>query len=235
MNLADRIKRYESVSHYGLTARTPVMIRVDGRAFHSFTKGMARPFDNCLMDAMTHAAFSVANDMQGFKAAYIQSDEATFCITDYDKLDTQGWFDYDLQKIVSISAALMTTHFSRYIVSKKTSVFDSRAFNIPSSDVVNAFVWRARDWGRNSLQMYCRSHFSHKQLHGKCRADMHEMLHGIGRNWATDLKPREKNGTFLRITEDGIISNSTIEPTYADINNSIGDLFAYPDTENAPK
>lgn len=229
MNLAGRIKRYESVSHYGLTARTPVMIRVDGRAFHSYTKGMHRPFDSDLMTAMVYAAKRVAEDMQGFKAAYIQSDEVSFCITDYDKLDTQGWFDYDLQKIVSISAALMTAHFNEMSISKRLATFDSRAFNIPASDVVNAFVWRAKDWERNSLQMYSRANFSHKQLHGKGRSDMHEMLHCIGKNWATDLTPKEKNGTFLRNTENGIEANCTIEPSFCDINNSIGDLFVYPE------
>ena len=112
MNLGDRIKRYESVSHGVATARTPVLLRVDGRAFHTYTKGMERPFDSKLTDAMVAAAKTVAADMQGFKLAYIQSDEATFCITDYDSIETQGWFDYDLSKIVSISASLMSVSYT---------------------------------------------------------------------------------------------------------------------------
>ena len=227
MNLGDRIKRYESVTHNVATARTPVLLRVDGRAFHTYTKGMERPFDSKLTDAMVAAAKTVAEDMQGFKLAYIQSDEATFCITDYDSIETQGWFDYDLSKIVSISASLMSVAFNNYIDNGKMAVFDSRAFNVPASDVANAFLWRAKDWERNSLQMYCRAHFSHKQLHGKKRADMHEMLHGKGLNWATDLEPRERNGTFLLNTGDGIKLKSDILPSYDAISELLGDSLSY--------
>jgi len=229
MRLGDRIKRYESVSHYGLTIRTPAMIRVDGRAFHTFTKGLDKPFDKELMQAMVQSAMDVASDMQGFKVAYIQSDEATFCITDYDDLNTQGWFDYDISKIVSISAALMSVSFMRnfsYKV-KDRPVFDSRVFNVPVNDVVNAFLWRAKDWERNSLQMYSRSFFSHKELHGKNREAMHEMLHQIGKNWATDTTDQERNGSFLISTDNGIIQDCSIQPKYEDIKNAIGDLFDY--------
>lgn len=227
MKLGDRIKRYEAVTHHTATARTPLMIRVDGRAFHTFTRGMDRPFDESLIGSMVGAAKCVAEDMQGFKAAYIQSDEATFCVTDYDNIETQGWFDYDLSKIISISSALMTANFIRLLGTDKMPVFDSRAFSIPQNDVVNAFVWRAKDWERNSLQMYSRAHFSHKELQGKNRADMHEMLHKMGKNWTTDLPDRQRNGTFLVATPDGIHERCDILPSYDSINNTIGPLFEY--------
>jgi tRNA(His) guanylyltransferase len=131
MKLGDRIKRYEAVSHYTATGRTPLMIRVDGRAFHTFTRSMDRPFDQNLIDAMVNAARDVAAEMQGFKAAYIQSDEVTFCVTDYDRIESQGWFDYDLMKVVSISAALMAVRFIRHLGTAKTPVFDGRAFSVP--------------------------------------------------------------------------------------------------------
>ncbi len=228
MRLGDRIKRYEAVSHYTATGRTPLMVRVDGRAFHTFTRGMDRPFDQKLTDAMVNAARDVAAEMQGFKAAYIQSDEATFCITDYDRIESQGWFDYDLMKVVSISAALMTTHFTRHLGTEKTPVFDSRAFSVPANDVVNAFVWRAKDWERNSLQMYARAHFSHKQLHGKNRQAMHDMLHDIGKNWTTNLTLQQKNGTFLIQDEDGIAERHDILPSYESINAAVGTLLEVP-------
>ena len=80
--------------------------------------------------------------------------------------------------------------------------FDSRAFNIPKEEVCNYFVWRQQDWVRNSIQMLAQHHFSHKQLHGKNQADMHEMLHEVGVNWA-DLLPILKNGrTFIKGDED---------------------------------
>ena len=227
MKLGDRIKRYESVTHGVATARTPVLIRVDGRAFHTYTRGMERPFDKKLTDSMVSAARYVAEDMQGFKLAYIQSDEVTFCITDYDSNETQGWFDYDLSKIISISASMMSVAFNAEINNGKLAVFDSRAFNVPQGDVANAFLWRAKDWERNSLQMYCRAHFSHKELHSKRRPDMHEMLHRKGLNWATDLLPRERNGTFLVNTDDGIIENNETLPTYESIRELISDRLDY--------
>jgi tRNA(His) 5'-end guanylyltransferase len=225
MNLGDRIKRYEKAFHHTALRRTPVMIRVDGRAFHTFTKHLEKPFDGKLIGAMCNAATEVAKEMQGFKAAYVQSDEATFCITDYDDIETQGWFDYDLSKMVSLSAALMSVHFLKNFETERTPVFDSRAFNVPPTDVVNAFLWRALDWERNSIQMYSRAFFSHKELMHKRRPDMHEMLHGVGKNWATDISDQERNGTFLISTEEGIKTRTDIRPTYEAINAEIGGMF----------
>lgn len=230
-SLGDRIKRYENVYRATATPRMPLMVRVDGRAFHTFTRGLSKPFDPGLMSAMVSAAVEVAKDMQGFKAAYIQSDEATFCITDYDSLETSGWFDYNTSKIVSISAALMTANFNRFFYSDHLAVFDSRAFSIPKEDVVNAFLWRAMDWKRNSIQMYARAFFSHKQMHGKAQSDIHEMLHGIGKNWATDLSDQEKNGTFIMAGENGLNQRFDILPSFGCINDAVGDLFNVPGDE----
>ncbi|ATN88932.1 hypothetical protein SEA_SCHATZIE_121 [Mycobacterium phage Schatzie] len=201
-SLGDRIKRYEAAYNHRLTPRSPLIIRVDGRAFHTYTRGLRRPFDGDLMAVMVMAAQCTAAEMQGFKLGFVQSDEATFLLTDYDDLDTQGWFGYELNKVVSLSASLFTAHFNHLAADRfgsridRLASFDSRAFNVPAEDVPNVFIWRQRDWERNSLQMLARSHFSHKELHGKGRREMHDMLHGIGTNWA-DLSSREKNGTFI--------------------------------------
>jgi tRNA(His) guanylyltransferase len=199
--LADRIKRYEEASKFRLQPRQPLFIRVDGRAFHTYTKGMDRPFDHDFMSAMVYAATEVARDMMGFKLAYVQSDEATFMLGDYDTYTTQGWFDYELAKVVSISASLMTAHFNNHATardhSSEVAIFDSRAFTVPESDAPNVFIWRQQDWERNSLTMLAQAHFSHKQLHGKKSQDMHDMLHEIGVNWAHDLVDQAKNGTFI--------------------------------------
>ena len=222
MKLAERIKKYEKTFCHSALKRMPLIIRVDGRAFHTFTRYLHKPFDHDLMDAMTNAAEYVAKDMQGFKVAYIQSDEVTFCLTDYDTLETEGWFDYELPKVISISAAMMSVSFNNYYPTGIMPVFDSRAFTVPKEEVCNVLVWRAKDWERNSLQMYSRTFFSHKELHGKKRDDMHEMLHGVGKNWATDLTDRERNGTFLLNTEGGIVKRCDILPTYDSINNATG-------------
>lgn len=223
MKLGDRIKTYERTSRKYLMQNTPVMIRVDGKAFHTFTKNFDYPFDNTLMHAMDSSALNVMQQMQGCKAAYIQSDEATFLLTDYDNHDTQGWFDYNHSKMVSISASYMTAFFNdslrRFGYNLPSAVFDSRAFNIPREDVANAFLWRAKDWQRNSLQMFTRKFFSHKELHGKNTEAMHEMLNRIGQNWA-NLPNRIKNGCF-------IINNRVhhnIKPTYIDISSALNGI-----------
>jgi tRNA(His) 5'-end guanylyltransferase len=243
-SLGDRIKSYEKVSSPSLLKKVPVMIRVDGRAFHTFTKNCEKPFDKRLMYAMNFAAIDVAKEMQGFKVGYIQSDEVSFILTDYDNLETEGWFDYDLSKIVSISASLMSVYFCRYWEIKefevptyeknktyfrfsKLPIFDSRAFNVPIHDVVNALLWRAKDWERNSIQMYARAFFSHKQLINKSCSDMHEMLHSIGKNWATDLSDQEKNRTFIISRDRGIEAVTNILPNYESINSFVGNIFEY--------
>lgn len=199
-SLGDRIKNYESSFNQKLPANSPVIIRVDGKAFHTFTRGFEKPFDSTLISAMIYATKRTAQNMDGFKLAYTQSDEASFMITDYDTVNTNGWFGYSLNKIVSVTASLFTGHFNDYLSNypdKTDSIafFDARAFIVPRDDWQNVFIWRQRDWERNSLQMLARAHFSHKQLHKKNSSDIHDMLHSVGVNWA-NLSPHLKNGTF---------------------------------------
>ena len=226
MSLGDRIKDYERVTRHYATKRTPLIVRVDGRAFHTFTREMARPFDDVFMQAMVRSALDVAVGMQGFKAAYVQSDEATFLLTDYDSIGAQGWFDYNLSKVISISAASMSVYFMRHFNGTEApAVFDSRAFNVPANDVVNSFLWRAQDWERNSLQMYARSMFSHKELHMKNRADIHEMLHTKGCNWATDITDQQRNGTFITLTDEGYCERHDVNPTFGDLDALLHDYL----------
>lgn len=198
------MKRYERSYSGQLTPRSNVIVRVDGKAFHTFTKGCQKPFDEGIMQAMDLALVATAEEMQGFKLGYTQSDEATFLISDFENIDTQGWFDYDLNKIVSISASLFTAYFNLFYGRTRRfdqrghtpAFFDSRAFVVPEGDAPNIFVWRQQDWERNSVQMLARAHFSHRQCHGKKIPDLHEMLHEISVNWTKDCTPRERNGSF---------------------------------------
>lgn len=206
--LGDRIKRYELASQPQLLPRCPVIVRVDGKAFHTWTKPFAKPFDNSIVDAMVGAAFETGHQMQGFKLGYVQSDEATFLLTDYEQLSTQPWFGYELNKVVSVSASMFTAQFNRSFQSLNLPLayFDSRAFNVPEDDVANVFVWRQKDWRRNSIQMLARSRFSHRDLLGKNTAEMHAMLDGTSVFWS-DLPDQLKYGTFVlpdgsRITEE---------------------------------
>lgn len=218
-SLGDRMKRYENVYRYKLTPKSPLIIRLDGKAFHTYTKGRSKPFDEPLMFSMIKSAVYVAKHLQGFKAAYVQSDEASFLITDYDKLESEGWFGYELNKIVSITAAMMTAKFVTTDLQglKKCPVFDSRCFTIPKEDISNYFLWRAKDWGRNSIQMLAQVHFSAKELHKKKTPDLHEMLHTKGINW-NDESDQIKNGTF--ISKDLLVRHDIL-PNFTSINDFI--------------
>jgi len=227
-DLGNRMKTYENVTRFHLTRRTPVIIRVDGKAFHTLLKSAEKPFDNSFITCMIDAVQILSEEIQGFKLAYVQSDEASFLLTDYDEIDTQGWFDYNLAKMISISAATMSSAFDSMVHLQRHTltiyewgIFDSRAFNIPKEEVANYFLWRAKDWQRNSLSMYARSFFSHKELMNKSRADVHEMLHSIGKNWCTDLDDRLKNGSWL-IKDQGW--RFDILPSYPEVSKVIDPL-----------
>lgn len=205
--IGDRMKsNYESRDTHYLTRRTPVIIRLDGKAFHTLTRHCEKPFDWIFASVMNNTTSELCRQIQGCKFAYIQSDEISLLLTDYDRLSTQAWFDYNISKMTSVSAGIASTvftnDFKHVFAFDGYAVFDSRAFNIPKEEVANYFVWRQLDWTRNSIQMLSQSHFSHKQLHGKNQSDMHEMLFGIGVNWA-DLKPEWKNGRILQRNECG--------------------------------
>lgn len=194
-SLGDRIKNnYEDRYRLKLTRRTPVIIRLDGKAFHTLTKKCDKPYDKKFAASMDIAAMRLFENVQGCKAAYCQSDEISLLITDFDRLATSAWFDYNIQKMASIAASMASVCFTGTF--GRIGLFDARAFNIPTSDVCNYFVWRQQDWTRNSIQMMAQAVFSVKQLHNKKIPDIHEMLHSRGLNWAK-LNPRWKNGTFI--------------------------------------
>jgi tRNA(His) 5'-end guanylyltransferase len=210
-NLGDRIKKYESSSKSTLLPRGYIVLRVDGKAFHTFTKNMEKPFDKKLTESMIRAGERVSKEMMGFKLGYHQSDEFTFAITDTDSFESQLWFDGEVQKLCSVTASMFGAYFNKEMEGTE-AIFDCRAFNVPIDDVPNVFIWRQRDWEKNSIQMLSRSLYSTKDLHLKNTSDMHEMLYKKGINWSL-LEDVYKNGTF--ITKDNTrIQNKLI---YSDI------------------
>ena len=199
-SLGDRMKHnYEDRYRIYLTRRTPVIIRVDGKAFHSFTKGLNRPYDMVMKKSMWATANALCENIMGCQLAYIQSDEISLLLIDYKKLTTEAWFDYNLQKICSVSASMATRAFNRWFrycveetVSRGNSEeekyyklcygkfdkaeFDARAFNIPENEVCNYFIWRQQDATRNSIEMLGRCYFSAKELHGVSCNKIQDML-----------------------------------------------------------
>lgn len=207
--LGSRMKaNYEDRYRLYLTRRTPVIIRLDGKAFHTFTRGYEKPFSAPLRDAMMLTAMALCGQIQGAKCAYVQSDEISILLTDFDRLETEAWFDYNVQKMVSISAAMASVYFSMHL--NDAACFDSRAFNVPEAEVCNYFVWRQKDWIRNSVSMLAQAHFSHRELQGKNQQAMLGMLNEKGVQWEA-LTPGLKNGTFVVKRLDGLwISHNSV-------------------------
>ncbi len=132
-DLGNRMKEnYENRSKTYLTRRMPVIIRLDGKAFHTFTKGLKKPFDELLIATIQQTARYLCENIQGCKIAYTQSDEITLLLTDYDKLNTNAWFDYSVQKMCSISASMATLAFNNLfseIVNERYNILTSVPFD----------------------------------------------------------------------------------------------------------
>ena len=112
--LGDRMKNnYENITRYYLTRRMPVIIRVDGRSFHTFTKGFKKPFDDVLVKTMQDTMKYLCENVQGCVLGYTQSDEISLVLTDYAELTTDAWFGNNLQKMCSVSASMATLTFNK--------------------------------------------------------------------------------------------------------------------------
>jgi tRNA(His) 5'-end guanylyltransferase len=199
-SLGDRMKSYEDAYRISLPIRMPLIIRIDGKAFHSYTKGCQRPVDNNLLNCMNETAAYLCKNIQNVQLAYVQSDEISLLLVNYKELDSQSWFDNNLQKIVSISSALASSYFtsiSDKIFGKiKLAQFDARAFVLPKEDVCNYFLWRQQDATRNSVQMLARSLYSHKECDNKNNSELQELCWQKGINW-NDCPAFQKRGRCL--------------------------------------
>lgn len=217
--LGTRMKTfYEEIPKTKLMRRTPVAIRIDGRAFHTFTRGLKKPFDDILIQSMEETMLYLCKNIQGCVLGYHQSDEITLILTDYKKLNSDAWFDYEVQKLCSIAASMATLafnhafeklvlkHFSwndynNYEIAlhealNKGAMFDARCFNIPREEVTNLIYWRQLDAMRNSVQMVGQANFSHKQLDKKNQETIKKMLKDEkGIDWERDFATCYKRGT----------------------------------------
>lgn len=201
MTIGDRMKEYyENRTRYSLPRRTYSIIRIDGKAFHSYTKGLESPFDMQLIADMDETACYLCKEIQGSKFAFVQSDEISILLTDFDKIGTHAWFDGNIQKTVSVSASLATAKFNE-LRPGKIALFDSRVFTIPSPiEVYNYFVWRQQDTVRNSISSVAQSLYSTKQLFGVNTDQMQEMCFEKGVNW-NDFDGKLKRGRLIVKTE----------------------------------
>lgn len=224
--LGTRIKEhYENRTRYMLPRRTYTILRLDGKSFHTYTRGLKKPFDKDLFEDIDAAIVEMLSEIQGAVFAYTQSDEISVLLTDFATPQTDAWFDGNLQKMCSVAASIMTAEFNKkrllrtarfidnicdeknivnVIDTETMAYFDCRTFTIPDRvEVMNYFRWRQQDCIRNSVSMVAQANFSHKELHGKSQSDMHEMLHQKGVNWATDFTDGENGRLIIKETYDG--------------------------------
>ncbi len=220
--LSIRMKEfYENRTRILLPRRTYTIIRIDGKAFHTYTRGLKRPFDEGLIQDMDETANYLCKNIQGAKFGFVQSDEISILVTDFDDIKTDAWFDGNIQKIVSVSSSMATSKFNqlrlkrmfekynpigeemdieeaiKIITNTKIAEFDARTFTIPSKvEVENYFIWRMQDTVRNSISSVAQSLFSHKELNNKSTNQMQEMIFQKGQNW-NDYPAKYKRGRFI--------------------------------------
>jgi len=224
---------YEDRTRFKLTRRTNTIIRVDGKAFHTYTRGLIRPFDIGLMEDMNKTTEYLCKNIQGAKFGFVQSDEISILLTDYEDITTDAWFDGNLQKIASVVASMATAKFNQLRMQRATSLFfshidkkcltvdeiqnfklamfDARVFQIPHQDeVINYFIARQQDATRNSISSVAQSLYSHKELDGKKTDEMQEMIFQKGINW-NDYTPREKRGALIRKVEKKFVRKESLK------------------------
>ena len=223
--LGDRMKgAYENKYRLYLPERIPVIIRLDGKAFHTFCRGLKKPFDDLFISVMQDTMLDLCKNISGCKLGYVQSDEISLLLVQ-TKEESQPWFDNNIQKIVSVSASMATLYFNKnfekrvfelmenYAKDKSdyteeelkyidkldskiyTAMFDSRVFVLPKEEVNNYFIWRQIDCTRNSILSLAQSLYSDKEIHGiKCDALQDKMFTEKNVNW-NDLSTVKKRGT----------------------------------------
>ncbi len=219
--LGDRLKEaFESQTRLLLPRKTHTIIRLDGKAFHSYTRVLPRPFDETLHSDLVAAATFLCEQVTGTKLAYVQSDEVSLLVTDLAKPGTQPWYGGNVQKIASVTASMLTAKFNQLRLNFQElygihpagnlAFFDSRVFTIPEpSDVLAYFQWRYLDAWRNAVSSLASVHFSPRELHEKPLADRLYMLLSKGVN-LRDCDPRFKYGSIV----EPVVRESTV--TYVD-------------------
>ncbi|WP_248925060.1 tRNA(His) guanylyltransferase Thg1 family protein [Paenibacillus hamazuiensis] len=200
-DFGNRMKEYENAFRQYLPRRLPVILRIDGCHFHTYTRGMKKPFDEQLTYAMWETWKYLAQNIMGCKIIYQQSDEISILLTNYDKLTTQSWFENNLQKIVSVSASMAAAKFNDvikpYYPDKPFATFDCRAWVLPHDEVVNYFLWRQQDATKNSISMIAQANFPHKHLQGLDSKKLQDKLFlEKGINW-NNLPVWQKRGVCI--------------------------------------
>lgn len=185
MEIGDRMKLYEGQeSDRKLIPLLPVMVRLDGKAFHTWTSDLEKPFSTALQLWMQNTTRSLMQATSA-KVGYTQSDEITLLLYSQD-IRKQIYFDGKIQKLTSVISSMCTAHFNHMVYhsfaySRPLAFFDCRVWNVPNlTEAANCILWRMQDAERNGVQMLGRAHFSHNQLLNKKCGEIIDMLRAKG-------------------------------------------------------
>ena len=196
--MGDRLKMFEGIEAGRiLIPNLPICVRVDGRAFHTFTRGMNRPYDERMSKAMIETMKYLVKKTDAC-IGYVQSDEISLVLSDIK----EPLFGGRVQKLTSVIAAMATAKFNDEIhksfPDKPLAEFDCRVWNVPNrTEAANTILWREFDATKNSISMAARSVYSDNQLLNKNSSEKQEMLWQKGINW--DKYPVFfKRGTYAR-------------------------------------
>jgi tRNA(His) guanylyltransferase len=201
--LGDRMKMYEQMeADRRLLPLLPIMARLDGKSFHTFTQGLARPFDRRMSDLMVETTKQLVTETSA-RIGYTQSDEISLIFYSSD-VDSQVFFDGRVAKMTSVLAALCTAVFNRllphYLPEKSEALplFDCRVWTVPTQEeAVNTLIWRELDATKNSISMAAQAYYTHDELHQKNGSEKQEMLFQKGINW-NDYPAFFKRGTYVQ-------------------------------------
>lgn len=197
-SLEDKCQYYRSLTDYKILPNSNILVMLDGKNFSKLIKNnFDKPFDDEFVEMMNNTAKFLCNNVQGVKFAYVQSDEISLLITDYDTPETDTMFGGRLCKIQSILASLATSEFNRqFIINKlskgalidrniilntvenmKLAQFDCKCWTVPNqNDAYAWFLYRQIDCIRNSKQQAAQTYLSHKELVGKDTDKQIELL-----------------------------------------------------------
>lgn len=166
-----------------------VVLRLDGRSFHRYTRGLERPYDLQFMSDMDATAVALCREIAGARCAYVQSDEISLLITAFTDGATNAMIDEScdlmfggrVQKLVSISAAIASATFNarRSHLTDTFGLFDSRVLTLETVDDVHAyFEHRQFDCQKNAVTMSASTVATHHELIGVRTVDRAQMIPG---------------------------------------------------------
>lgn len=202
--LGDRMKQYEQLGgcQDRLMPLLPIIVRLDGVSFHTFTKGLVRPYDGRMVDLMVESTRYMVQETNA-RIGYTQSDEISLLICPSSRFQ-QVYFGGRKSKLTSVLAAKLSVFFNeslrRYIPEKVDSapVFDCRVWSVPTQyEAVNSFLWRERDATKNAISAAAQSLYSSGELHGASCSEMQELLFAKGVNF-NDYPACFKRGTYVQ-------------------------------------